>query len=213
VVEIDTASGATLGVRSNPRRPCILLELDCTPFGHKTKHGVAAFNASAVKLIRESGPPPEAVVELRLRGRLNLNRIALDTETAAAEIGEEANVFAVSIDPTGLNIELSGAAVMGDEDGISREDLERAAIRGLVDEEPLWGLDDKRPEFAAFFYELKETVRTKVGAEALAEQIVHTPLTQQILKQQGKASEEAVKAEDQGDAEPVKAPTDEVPAE
>jgi Icc-related predicted phosphoesterase len=194
VLEIDPSSPAapqSLEVRSNPRRPCLQLELDCTPFGNKTKNGAAALIAAAAKLIKESEPAAEAVVELRLTGRLNLNRIALDADLAAAEIGDETGVYAVSIDPTGLNIEQSGVGLSGDEEGVSREDLERAAIRDLVDEEHLWGLDEKRQDFADFFFDLKEAVRTKAGPEALAEQIIHTPLASAILDARAEAARAA----------------------
>ena len=190
VLEIDPASPAapkSLEVRSNPRRPCLRLELDCKPFGNKTKNGAEVLVTDAVKLIKESGPSPETVVELRLTGRLNLDRIALDAGIASAEIREKAGVFAISIDPTGLNVENAGTALSGDEDGISREHLERNAIRSLVEEENLWGLDDSRQEFADFFYDLKEAVRTGVGAEALAEKIIHNPLVGRIVTARAEA--------------------------
>jgi len=81
VLEIDPNrpnQPISLEIRSNPRRPCLRVELDCTSFGSKTKNGADAFMAAAVKAIKEGNPDKTAVIELMLTGSLNLNRIALD---------------------------------------------------------------------------------------------------------------------------------------
>lgn len=179
VVEFDpaVAGGDTrIEIRSNPRRPCRMVELDCSPFGNKTKHGSEALVKAAVAEIREGRAPPEAVIDLRLVGRLNLNRIALDQAVASEEIREGAGVFAVSIDSSRLNIEGGG---FGGPDGaamVSREDLEKGAIRSVVDEQQLWGLCDRAQEFADLFFGLKESVRLGASRDALAEQVLQSPL-------------------------------------
>ena len=132
VLEIDPSrpdQPVSLEIRSNPRRPCLRVELDCTAFGSKTKNGADAFMSAAVKAIKEGHPDTTAVIELMLTGSLNLNRITLDLNKAALEIAEHAGVFAVSIDTTRLNIGNGFAAGGGAGAGLlPRDELERRAI-------------------------------------------------------------------------------------
>ena len=184
VIEIDPAQPAKpvrLDVRSNPRRPVHRVELDCTPFGSKTKNGAEALVAAAVKAIAAVKPASDDVIDLWLTGRLNLNRVALDQNLAAAEIGTSAKVFAVALDTTRLNVG-DGFAVNNSADAadIPRDELERRAIRKLVEENPLWGLEDKREDFAELFYELKEAVRRGHTADEIAGQIATSPLVESI---------------------------------
>jgi len=58
-----------------------------------------------VDLIRAESFPVESIVDLRLTGRLNFDRIALDLGSACAEIEKAAHVRAVSLDTTSLNVE------------------------------------------------------------------------------------------------------------
>jgi len=187
VVNIDPSGKdrvAKVEVRSNPRRPCIRVNLDCTEFGNKLKRGAEALVDAAVDLIAAQRPAAAAVIDLRLTGMLNLDRIALDQTAACAEIQRASSVSAVVIDTTGLNIRT------GETDGVgtalapqlSREDLEKSAIRKLVQEENLWGLEGKQDEFATLFYELKEHIRLGRNAEDLAENISQSPLVALIQK-------------------------------
>ncbi len=184
VVQLDPLNRdapVALAVRSNPRRPVHRLVLDCTPFGNKLKDGAAALAKAAVALIRSAGAGAEAVIDLKLVGRLNLARIALDQAMAAAEIEQAACVTAVAMDSTGLNLE--GAALPGLDrpDAPTREQLERAAILQLVGGRNLFGLEGLEPAFAALFYELKEGVRTGWGTDELAEHLARSPLVDRIL--------------------------------
>jgi len=109
-----------------------------------------------------------------------LNRIALDQALAAHEIETQASVFAVSIDVSRLNI--AGLAKL---DGtiteqFSREDLEKLAIRAVVAEKHLLGVDHREDEFAALFYDLKESVRLQKTGPELAEQIGQSSLLKMI---------------------------------
>src|SRR5207249_10469805 len=123
----------------------------------------------------------ETVIDLRLTGRLNLNRIELDQELMSGEIQKQGEVFAVSIDLTRVNVdELIGGADFVTDD-FSREELEKAAISALVRERYLWGLDHRADEISAFFYELKEAVRLGRSASELAEKIAGSPLLEQIV--------------------------------
>ncbi len=184
VLEIDPDhpdQPVSLEIRSNPRRPCLRVELDCTAFGNKTKNGADAFMSAAVKAIKEGNPDKTSVIELMLTGSLNLNRIALDLIKAAQEIAEKAGVIAVAIDTTRLNIG-NGFAAGGSTgaDLLPRDELERRAILQLVDNQALWGLSEDRQAFADLFYELKELVRGGQTGEAIAGQIGISPLIEKV---------------------------------
>ena len=62
----------------------------------------------------------------------------------------------------------------------SREELEKAAIRAVVAEKHLCGLDHRDDEFAALFYEIKESVRLRKTGSELAEQIGRSSLLELI---------------------------------
>jgi exonuclease SbcD len=184
VLEIDPAhrqKPIDLQIHSNPRRPIRRLSLDCSPFGNKTKEGAAALTRAAVSLVQAAKVPPESVIDLRLWGRLNLNRIALDQALVASEIQSQAGVFAVSIDLAGLNF--GGSLADGElvAKGLSREELEKAAIRDVVAGKHLWGMDHREDDFSAFCHELKEAVRKGRSGTELAEQIECSPLLDLIV--------------------------------
>ena len=182
-LEIDPAQRkkpTDLEIRSTPRRPVHRLTLDCSLFGNKTKDGAVALVQAAVKLIRAAEVLPHSVIDLRLTGRLNLNRIALDQAMASNAIETQAAVFAVSIDVKGLNVEGSAGRDELVTEQCSREELEKAAIRAVVAEKYLWGLDHRDDEFAALFYELKESVRLRRTASELAEQVGRSSLLELI---------------------------------
>jgi hypothetical protein len=120
------------------------------------------------------------VIDLRLTGRLNLNRIALDQTLTAQEIQSAAEVFAVAIDLAGLDV---GGFLPGSElaaRGFSREELEKNAIREVVASKRLWGIGDREDDFSAFCYELKEAVRKQKSGTELTEQIACSPLLDRI---------------------------------
>jgi DNA repair protein SbcD/Mre11 len=183
VVEIDPGCPAkpiSIEIRDTPRRPCHRLELDCTPFGNKLKNGAAAFVEAAVALVKPIGAGAEAVVDLRLTGKLNLDRIALDQVWACGEIERAAGVRAVAIDASNLNVDTPRRGGPVDGPNLSREELEKAAIRALVEEDRLWGLDGRQGDFAALFYALKESVRLGKSPEELADEINHSPLVELV---------------------------------
>jgi exonuclease SbcD len=194
VLEIDPTrrrKPIKLQIYSNPRRPIRRLSLDCSPFGNKTKEGAAALTKAAVNLIQAANVAPESVIDLRLRGRLNLNRIALDQELVASEIQSQARVFAVSIDLAGLNF---GELLTDGERAakvLSREELEKAAIREVVATKHLWGMDDREDDFSAFCHELKEAVRKGRSGVELAEQIGCSPLLDLIATSNSAAAVES----------------------
>lgn len=186
IVEIEPASRQkprSIKVYDNPRRPVHRLTLDCTSFGNKLKKGADALVDAAVDLIKELRPDPESIIALKLVGKLNLDRIALDQAAASAEIEKAAKVRAVSMDATGLNIESDetpGKVVVIE--NLSREELEKAAIRNLVEPENIWGLDGRQDEFAALFYELKEAVRNGKTGDDLADRINQSQLVSMVQK-------------------------------
>ncbi len=203
VVEIDPnypVAPRSLEIRTNPRRPCQRLELDCTSFGNKRGLGQEMLIAAAVRRIRECAPPAETVVDLHLRGNLNLKRFALDTGVAAGEIAEQARVFAVAVNTVALNITAGEGVTVGGEDlPLSRDELERAAIRSLVEGEEIWGIGDDHSGLVDFLHDLKEAVRCKVGAEELAARLLSTPLVTRMVEGEPTAGEpmEAMVGEDE----------------
>jgi DNA repair exonuclease SbcCD nuclease subunit len=184
VVEIDPAQPnkpVSLEVRSNPRRPVTRVELDCTPFGSKTKHGAEALVAAAVQAIQKAQPAAHATIDLILTGTLNLNRIALDQTAAAVEIAQGAGVYVVSIDTTRLNVGTGfGHQGMGGDRQMPRDELERQALLQLLEQQPLWGLTDQRKLFADLFYDLKQSVQAGRTGEEIAGQIATSALVDPI---------------------------------
>ena len=179
VVEIDPArpeKPVAIEIRDTPRRSCHRVELDCTAFGNKLKNGASALVQAAVRLVRQTAAQKESVIDLRLVGRLNLERIALDQAWACKEIEQAAGVRAVAIDLAGLNAQESDVVGQPAAPTLSREELEQAAIRALLEEERLWGLDGHQQEFAELFYALKESARLGRSAEDLADQVSRSPL-------------------------------------
>jgi DNA repair protein SbcD/Mre11 len=183
IVELDPRDPTlpvSISVRSNPRRPCWHLDLDCTPFGNKLKDGAAALEKAALKLIKAAGPTPDAVVELRLTGRINLDRIALDLNALSAAVESAAGMAAVCINPIGINLETRVIGAMTGAEGIPREELERKALRQLVDDDHLWGLDGEQDTAAQLFFELKEAIRHSRSTQELAELIRVNPLVEKV---------------------------------
>jgi hypothetical protein len=105
----------------------------------------------------------------------------LDQALVASEIQSQAGVFAVSIDLAGLNF--GGSLADGElvAKGLSREELEKAAIRDVVAGKHLWGMDHREDDFSAFCHELKEAVRKGRSGTELAEQIECSPLLDLIV--------------------------------
>lgn len=185
LLEIDGTRSeplVSLEIRSNRRRPVHRLELDCSPFGNKLKYGVEAFVAAAIQAIRQLDPEPEAILDIRLVGTLNLNRIALDLQSASLDIKEASGVHEVAIDPSALNIANGLGRTEGDtSETISREMLEKHALTSLVEESPLWGLNDNRSDFADLLYNLKEAVLHGHSEDQLTEQISTSPLVEKVM--------------------------------
>ena len=182
-VEIEPAAKPALRkveIQSNPRRPVVHLSLDCTPFGNKLKDGAGALEAAACNLLEERLTPRRAAVALRLTGKINLGRMALDLQIAAQNIEKASGVVAVALDATGINLDEIGSGENADAAALSREEIERASIRALVDAENLWGMDGEQERIANLFFELKEGVRARKSAEELAEQIQASPLVEKI---------------------------------
>ena len=184
MVEMDlTQPGQPVRIQipSNPRRPVYRATLDCTVFGNKLKEGEAALIKAALKVIEPLACRPEGVIELRLTGYLNLKRIALDQTQLSAEIGRAARVFAVALDASQLNLdETCGDGGPASREGLTREELERQAIRKIASQEPLWGLVEQQEAFATLFFDVKEAVRTGAAAETIAELISANPLVARI---------------------------------
>jgi DNA repair exonuclease SbcCD nuclease subunit len=186
IVELDPARNQkplSIEIRDNPRRPVYRLELDCTEFGNKLKRGADALVDRAVDLIKVRAVTVEAVIDLKLTGVLNLDRIALDQAAACAEIAQAARVRAVALDTSSLNLgeDLVDGAVAANQE-LRGEALERSAILELVNADNIWGLDGRQQQFADFFFNLKEAVRAGRDGESVAEQILQSPLLPLVKK-------------------------------
>lgn len=182
-VELEPQSAQPLRkveICANPRRPVCHLALDCTPYGNKLKDGAVSIERAAIKSIGDASVPSEAAVFLRLTGQVNLGRVALDLPVAAQNIERAAGVAAVCLDASGINLENSAALLESSASGLRRDEVEQAAIRKLVNDDQLWGLDAGRLEAADLFFSLKEGVRSGKSAEELAEQIQLSPLVEKV---------------------------------
>ncbi|HWH70045.1 MAG TPA: metallophosphoesterase [Candidatus Sulfotelmatobacter sp.] len=182
-VELDETPGQPpkhLEICSNPRRPVFHLNLECTPFGNKLKDGAVALEKAACKLMAAQAVPAEAAVVLRLTGRINLGRICLDLQVAAQRIEQTSGVRAVALDPSAINLGVEGAEGGFVDTQLSREALERAAVRGLVENEHLWGLDGEQEVIANLLFDLKEGVRLNKSPEELAELVQVCPVIDKI---------------------------------
>jgi hypothetical protein len=133
---------------------------------------------AAVKLIRANDI--DTVIDLRLTGKLNLNRVALDQALVSQQIEQRAGVYAVGIDVTGLNIGAQPDEIFGKSTGISREEIEQQAIQALLDQQDLLGLEEAKGELATLFYEIKEAVRQNRQTVELTERIRSSSLVEQI---------------------------------
>lgn len=182
-LEIDPAAAAPLRsveIRSNPRRPVFQINLDCTPFGNKLKDGVAALQEAACKLIAGQLAPPQAAIDLRLVGKINLGRIALDLRVAGQQLERAAGVTAVALDASGINLGETAPGAAPQQPELSREEIERGAIRTLMQDEHLWGLDGEQETIARLFFELKEGIRANRPVEHFVELIQLSPLIDKI---------------------------------
>ena len=183
ILEIDPSFPTplrSLEIRSNPRRPVLQLSLDCSPFGNKLKEGVTALETAACKLIGAHAAPLDAAVELRLVGKINLARLALDLRITAQNIEKGAEVKAVTLDVTGINLGDALPGATPELTHLSREEIERGAIRALLQDEHLWGLDGEQETIARLFFELKEAVRANRPIEHLVELIQLSSLIDKV---------------------------------
>lgn len=160
------------------RRPCVRIDLECT--GIKSEEQLSTLALAAIRARRAT---PEAWIDLRLRGSLNLDRVALARDEFCEQLRKEANIAAVSLDAFTLNL-ASAAAASGSAPAISaaisREELEKNAIRQLVEKEGLFGLADCRDEFAALFHALKQQAIQRCATEEFAERIATHSLVDRV---------------------------------
>lgn len=180
VLEIDPKRRdlpLSVEIRSTKRRPCERLMMNCG-----ATSDADALVEAAVQLIRSRGLGPETVVEVCLCGALDLKRMIFDKQTVCAAIEKAAGVFAVFFDLRKLNAEAVEAAGGGSPEEISREDLEKHAIRGLVEGRIPSGLDGLADDFAELFYALKESVRADKSPEELADLISRSSLVEVMQK-------------------------------
>lgn len=184
IVDIDTTKQEpTVNIKpcSNPRRPVHRITLDCTPFGKKLKNGAATLVNAASSLIRTSHASHASVIDLKLTGKINLNRISIDQATAEIEIEQDSDVVAVSIDTTNLNLEHTTIPGCNNQLCPNRNDIEKTAILHLLNNHDLFGVDDGDQDFASLLQELKEGINCNWPTEKIAECLGKSHLVDRML--------------------------------
>ncbi|MCC6235119.1 MAG: DNA repair exonuclease [Verrucomicrobiales bacterium] len=195
---LQRAAPAFLEVGNTPRRPVLPVTLDCTDFGNKLKGGENALIQAAAERVRSLGPTPAAVAVVRLLGTLNLKRIPIDRDRVARAIAEAAGIAATALELTGLNLDAATLTVSGEAAVPSREQLERLAVRGLVEADPFWAEDPAQDAVADLFLALKDAVgRGRTPAE-IAESLAAHALVDRV---QARRSRESGVTEPTGNAE------------
>ena len=139
-----------------------------------------ALETAACKLIGAYAAHADAAVELRLLGKINLARLALDLRATALSIERNAGIQAVALDVTGINLGEALPGATPELTHLSREEIERGAIRALLQDEHLWGMDGEQETIARLFFELKEAVRANRPVEHLVELIQLSPLIDKV---------------------------------
>jgi hypothetical protein len=183
VIQLDPSAPdqpVRVTIRSNPRRPCVALDLDCTPFGNKLKNGAAALEKAAVKLIEANLVVADAAIELRLGGRVDLDRIAFEAETVSRNIEQATGAAAVFINAAGLNLEAPGGLGGGEDLATTREELERAALRVLVAGDHFWGIEGEQEAAVSLFFDLKDAVQLGRSPAEMAETIRTSALVDRV---------------------------------
>lgn len=184
LVEIDPAAPAEpvlLRILNTPRRPVLALTLDATPFGNKLKDGPQALEAAAAKLIRAAAAPHRAVIDLKVSGKVNLNRLAFEPQDLGDRLAAATGVAAVSVNLADINLG-TVSATAPQPDILPRRELELDALRRLIAEDtrPLPGLDGDAESLVSLFHRLKELVETGQEGELMAETVRMSPLVEKI---------------------------------
>ena len=79
---------------------------------------------------------------------------------------------------------------------ISRAEVEKRALRTIIDDEPLGELDGERDAFADLFLTLKDAVQRGAGEDVLAERIAASPLVRSV--RDAKAAARAASTDEDG---------------
>lgn len=185
IVEINNISLTTtvnVEICSNPRRPIHNISLDCTPFGNKTKYGQKTLIESAIKLINNINPSSDAVVNIKLKGNINLKRIAVDQNELAYDIEKYVNVAAIVIDNSDINMMTSGLVNNHKDYYSDRSELEKSIMLQILNDHNLFDLHDKSLDFVHLFHELKEGIKNYWDIEKLSDHLVQSYLVQELTK-------------------------------
>jgi hypothetical protein len=120
------------------------------------------------------------VVNIRLTGKVNLGRVQIDGDLLSASLCKDSEVTAVAIDSSGINLEGRACGNSGGPDSLSRDELERFALKSLIGEDLLWNLHEADDQFVDLFMSLKESVRSGKSADEHAEMIRVSPLVAKV---------------------------------
>lgn len=205
VVEMDpTAENPLLKaeILPVPKRRVLSLRYDCSPHSTKTKRAMDAIQSDIIEKLREMGAQPDHAVRLDLTGAVNLGRIRLDTEALALYLEENLPVQAVEVNSSALLLAGSESASAGASPELaSREVLELDAIKGLVNQSPLPGLEEHGDLLARLFYQFKEDVRNQASTQEIRERLGTSPLIEALLAEtQAEQPEKFVATAKEGEA-------------
>lgn len=184
IIDINTGNAqpkVNIQICSNPRRKVYQLTLDCTKFGNMTKNGTTTLIRDATKLIKSVNPESASIVDLRLEGKINFDRIVLDQYELAEKIEQCTGVTAVSIDSTRLNLVENLISNYENKNIINRETLEKETILQLLRNHNQFDINEMNVECAALFYELKEGIQANWSADRIAEHLDHNLLINHIM--------------------------------
>ena len=200
MVKIDTEAllpQPEVSLLSTPRRSVKVTHFDCSPFTGKNL--TEKITTGLEEQIRNLDLTPQTVVKAELEGWLDPQRAGLDPLELAALIEKDLGLFAVEIGLTGLNSFLSsGREVDVDSPALSRDELERQAIMGLLGESPPGGLpEDRWPDLAELFMNLKEDVRYQKKPEDILDRLARHPAVQELAALLTKEREEPGETTDQ----------------
>lgn len=185
-VEMDTNSVTPLQraeILPLPRRPVVTLRYDCSPYGNKNRGAVTAIRDDIIMQLHALEVDGETAVRLELYGQINIGKVGLEPETLALELEQALPALAVDINMTGLELFTGRQANTG---GIevtqSRDALERTTIAGLLEEQPLAGLEDCGTELSDLFYMFKEDVKAGVKPEDILDRLARSPLAGRLTQ-------------------------------
>lgn len=163
-----------------PRRPVRRITLDCS--GIEGRKAAGLIEDHIRKAAHQAGVTPEMVLQVDLEGLISLERTGLNLEALAAGLEADLPVRAVEI---GLTSEAVGNGLMIEgepaDPGISRETLEREALRQLLAQSPLDKTEEQDiPSLVELMMDLKHDVRQQARPEEILDRLARHAVVQNM---------------------------------